>query len=115
MQPDVALSPAAILAGFSLGYFALIAAPGPNMFAIGSVASLRGFLGVLPLCTGIAAGAGTLAMALALAFNLLSQASDWEEAGRKIGALLLVLLAIRVAAAPRPLDYHGPHIAPSSA
>ena len=105
---EVALGPLAALAGFAFGYLALIAAPGPNMFAIGSVASLRGFLGVLPLCAGIAAGAATLAMALAVAFELLGQDPGWEWAGRQIGALLLVLVAIRVAVAPRAAVRTGP-------
>jgi threonine/homoserine/homoserine lactone efflux protein len=105
---------AATLAGFMLGYLALIASPGPNMFAVGSVAALRGFLGVLPLCTGIAAGAGTLALTLSLAFDLLERDPGWEQAGRQIGALLLLLLAIRVAIAPKPADYAGPNVrAPS--
>ncbi|MGK7863213.1 LysE family transporter [Falsiroseomonas sp. E2-1-a4] len=102
---EIALGPAAALAGFALGYLALIGAPGPNMFAIGSVASLRGFLGVLPLCAGIAAGAGTLAVALTLAFDLLGHDAAWERVGRQIGALLL--LALRVAFAPKPAIHHG--------
>lgn len=81
------------------------------MLAIGSVASLRGFLGVLPLCAGIAAGAGVLAVALALAFDLLGQDRAWEHAGRRFGAVVLLLLlvvAFRVAVAPRPANCHGP-------
>lgn len=112
---DLGLDAASALAIFALSYLALIAAPGPNMFAIGAVASVRGFRGVLPLCAGIAAGAGTLAVALALAFDLLGQDRGWERAGREIGALLLLLLAIRVAVAPRPVDRHGPGAPPLSA
>ncbi|MGG5890535.1 hypothetical protein ACLF3G_25795 [Falsiroseomonas sp. HC035] len=115
IQGDVTLGPAAALVGFALGYLALIAAPGPNMFAIGSIASLRGFQGALPLCLGIAAGAGALAVALALAFDLLGHDSGWEDAGRKIAALLLLLVAIRVALAPAPAVCDGPGAAAPSA
>jgi threonine/homoserine/homoserine lactone efflux protein len=109
------LGQAAAVAGFTLGYLALIAAPGPNMFAIGSVASLRGFLSVLPLCAGIAVGAGTLALVLAMAFDLLGPDPGWEWAGRQIGALLLLVIALRVALAPRPADYQGPSATAPSA
>lgn len=102
MPVDLGRGAAAALAGFALGYLALIASPGPNMFAIGSIAALRGFRGVLPLCVGIAAGAGALALALALAFELVGTDRGWERAGREIGALLLLLLAMRIAVAPSP-------------
>ncbi|MBV1800077.1 LysE family transporter [Siccirubricoccus sp. G192] len=115
MPPDMVLGPTTALAGFALGYLALMAAPGANMLAIGSVASLRGFLGVLPLCAGVAAGASALAVALALASDLLGQDLGWEHAGRKIGALLLLMVAFRVAVAPRPVDCHDPNAPAPSA
>jgi threonine/homoserine/homoserine lactone efflux protein len=102
------LGPVAALAGFALGYLTLIAAPGPNMFAIGSVAALRGFRGVLPLCVGIAAGAGALAVTLAVTFELLGRDRGWVETGGEIGALLLLALAMRIAIASSPGARHGP-------
>jgi hypothetical protein len=37
--------PAAALTKFALGYLAVLAAPGPNMLAIGTLAALRSFRG----------------------------------------------------------------------
>ncbi len=41
-----------------LDYAALPATPGPNMLAIGGVAAARGFARAVPVCPGLAAGAG---------------------------------------------------------
>lgn len=100
----------ALLLHFALGYLAINAVPGPNMLAVGALAALRGVRGVLPFCLGIATGAGTLALVLHLAF---STADAWaettrmgiplEQAGRALGGVLLLLLALQAmtAAAPR--------------
>lgn len=93
---------AGLLAKFALGYLAVLAAPGPNMLAVGTLAALRGFRGVLPFCCGIAAGAGTLALALCLGFGLLSGARGIEAAGRAIGGGMLLLVALRVMRTPCP-------------
>jgi threonine/homoserine/homoserine lactone efflux protein len=90
------------LLGFLLGYLAVIAAPGPNMLAIGTLAALRGFRGVLPLCCGVATGAGALAVALVLAFAAFGDIPALEGAVRAIGAVLLLLVAARLVAAPPP-------------
>jgi threonine/homoserine/homoserine lactone efflux protein len=52
------------LLGFILGYLVVLATPGQNMLAIGGIAALRGPRGALPMCLGVALGAGTLAAAL---------------------------------------------------
>jgi threonine/homoserine/homoserine lactone efflux protein len=97
--PVLAASP---LLGFLLGYLAVIAAPGPNTLAIGALAALRGFRGVLPFCCGIAAGAGVLAALLVLAFASFGDTPALERAGRAVGGVLLLLVAARVVMAPVP-------------
>jgi threonine/homoserine/homoserine lactone efflux protein len=106
---EPALGAVAAVAAFALSYIALMAAPGPNLLAVAAVASLRGFRGVLPLCAGIAAGAGALAVALALAFSLLGQDPGWGDAARQVAALLLLLLAFRIARTPRPPEMKAPN------
>jgi threonine/homoserine/homoserine lactone efflux protein len=103
-----------LLGQFALGYLAILAAPGPNMLAVGSLAALRGLRGVLPFCCGIALGAGALAWALQGAFQALD-AAGLERAGRAVGAVLLLLIALRVTAAPRPVSPAEPqHAAPAA-
>jgi threonine/homoserine/homoserine lactone efflux protein len=99
---------------FALGYLAVNAVPGPNMLAIGTLATLRGLRGVLPFCLGIAAGAGLLATAMRLAF---AAADAWGHtlpagiplnlAGRVAGAALLLLLALQAATAAPPALAEG--------
>ena len=104
MLPEILPVPGAaeLLARFALGYLAVIAAPGPNMLAIATLAALRGFRGVLPLCAGLAAGAGVLAASLLLALGTLSDTARLEEPGRVIGGALLLLIALRIARTPPP-------------
>ncbi len=93
---------AELLARFALGYLAVIAAPGPNMLAIATLAALRGFRGVLPLCAGLATGAGVLAASLLMAFGAMSDTTLLEEPGRIIGGGLLLVIALRIARTPPP-------------
>ena len=88
-----------ILAGFFLGYGVILATPGPNMLAIGGIAALHGFRGALPICFGIAAGAGALSAALLLLASLSEAAGmqGWDMAGRILGALLLLYVALTIA------------------
>lgn len=96
-------APAPVLLGkFALGYLAVLAAPGPNMLAVGALAALRGFRGVLPFCLGIALGVAALGTALQLLFGLLADASGMEHAARAIGGVLLLAVALRVMSAPCP-------------
>ncbi len=85
-----------------LGYLAVLAAPGPNMLAVGSLAALRGFRGVAPFCLGVALGAGTLALALHLTFGALHDMQGLDYAARMIGGVLLLLVALRVMRTRRP-------------
>lgn len=102
--------PAAALAKFALGYLAVLVAPGPNMLAVGALAALRGFRGVLPFCCGIAAGAGSLALVLHLALGLLADTHGIEVAARAIGGVMLLVVALRVMHTPRPcLPADAPH------
>ena len=102
--------PAVALAKFALGYLAVLAAPGPNMLAIGVLAALRGFRGVLPVCCGIAAGVGCLALLLHLGFGLLGDVQGLEAAARGVGGAMLLVVALRVLRTPRPcLPATAPH------
>lgn len=111
MMPDPGwLLPALLLAKFALGYLAVLAAPGPNMLAIGSLAALRGFRGVLPVCCGIAAGVGCLGLVLHLGFGLLAGLEGLDGAARIAGAAILLVVALRVMRTPRPgLPAKAPH------
>ena len=91
-----------LLGKFALGYLAVLAAPGPNMLAVGALAALRGFRAVLPFCLGVAIGAMVLAAALQLAFGALAERAHVAEAARAIGGILLLLVALRIALCPRP-------------
>ena len=51
------------LADFVLACMLVLATPGPNMLLVGAAAALRGVAGVLPLCLGVALGAGVLSAA----------------------------------------------------
>jgi threonine/homoserine/homoserine lactone efflux protein len=55
-----------IMLQFAAGYVAVLAVPGPNMLAIGAIASLRGLAGALPAVLGLAAGALLLAIGIHL-------------------------------------------------
>lgn len=91
-----------LLAKFALGYLAVLAAPGPNMLAVGMLAALRGFRAVLPFCLGIATGAGSLALLLHLAFGSLVDTHGVEVAARAVGGAMLLVVALRVMRTPRP-------------
>ncbi len=91
-----------LLGKFALGYLAVLAAPGPNMLAIGALAALRGFRAVLPFCLGVAIGVMALAAALQLAFGAVSERADIAEAARAIGGVLLLVVALRIALCPPP-------------
>ncbi len=86
------------LLAYLLGYVALLAIPGPNMLAVGTMAALRGFGSALSLCMGLALGAGTLAavlFALVLA-QAASGASVLEFWGRVAGALCQIMAAVLI-------------------
>ncbi|MGG5821171.1 hypothetical protein [Falsiroseomonas sp. HW251] len=98
----------AALAHFALGYLAVLAAPGPNMVAIGVLAALRGSRAVLPFVAGIAVGAGSLALGLMLLFGALDIDDEAMRAARAIGGVLLLLVALRVLRSPAPVARSAP-------
>ena len=85
--------PAVELIEFLVGYCAVLATPGPNLFAIGSMAALHGLRGVTPLCVGAALGAGTLSAVLLGTAQLVSAAAWWRTAGSIIGTAMLLWVA----------------------
>ena len=97
---------AALLLKFALGYFAILATPGPNMFTIGTMAALRGFRGAVPFCLGIALGAGLVAGATSLLLGAFAGSHELEMVGRMVAGTLLMVLAFRIicARAPRVSD-----------
>jgi len=96
----------ALLLKFALGYFAILATPGPNMLTIGTMAALRGFRGALPFCLGIALGAGLVAGAISLLLEAFAGSHKLELVGRIVAGTLLMVLAFRIicARAPRVSD-----------
>jgi len=84
------------LAEFVGSYFVILATPGPNILAIGGMAALRGLRGALPICLGVALGAGSLGATLLVAFTLAS-GDGWMRAGHLASAALLGWLAVSVA------------------
>lgn len=84
------------LAEFVGGYLVILATPGPNLLAIGGMAALRGLRGALPLCLGVALGAGALGATLLVAVTIAPE-DGWDRAGHLVGAVLLGWLAVSVA------------------
>ena len=78
------------LAKFLGGYLAV---PGPNLLAIGGMAALHGLRGAVPLCLGTALGAGLLSAAL---LGAAEAARVWWTAGKLVGALLLLCVAVLI-------------------
>ena len=88
---------------FLLGYLVVLATPGPNLLVIGGVAALRGMRGALPLCLGVALGAGALSAAIAATIGAGSGGAAWNAGCRLLGAGLLLWVAWTVARS-RPPD-----------
>jgi threonine/homoserine/homoserine lactone efflux protein len=88
----------AALPGFLLGYLLILAVPGPNTLAVAGLAALRGLGAALPLCLGLTLGAWALAgMVLLAAKGVVADASPaMGEAGRILGAAMLLFVAARV-------------------
>jgi threonine/homoserine/homoserine lactone efflux protein len=90
----------ALLMKFALGYFAILATPGPNMFTIGTMAALRGFRGAVPFCLGVALGAGVVAATTSLLLDAFAGSENLEMGGRIVASILLIALAYRIICAP---------------
>lgn len=93
MTADTQLIP---VAGFALGYAAILMTPGPNTFAIGGIAALRGLRGALPLCAGIASGTSLLAVGICTATNLGQASPMIEQFGRAVAVVLMLYVAARI-------------------
>lgn len=100
MIADATTLSAALLLKFALGYFAILVTPGPNMFTIGTMAALRGFLGALPFCLGVALGAGVVAATTSLLLDAFAGSENLEMGGRIVASILLIALAYRIICAP---------------
>jgi hypothetical protein len=70
---------------FLLAYLAILVTPGPNLLVIAGVAALRGLRGALPICLGIALGAGTLNAALAATLLTAPVCYDGPDRARQDG------------------------------
>ncbi len=82
---------------FLLAYLAILVTPGPNLLVIAGVAALRGLRGALPICLGIALGAGTLNAALAATLLTAPVAmADRNGLGRMAAATLLLVVAFAI-------------------
>ena len=91
-----------LLLKFALGYFAILATPGPNMLTIGTMAALRGFRAALPFCLGVALGAGLVAGATSLLLEAFAGSHRLEMVGRVVAGTLLMALAFRIICARAP-------------
>lgn len=80
------------IAAFLLGYLLIMASPGPNMVAIGTVAALEGLASALPMVVGIASGVGGLA-SLVLAVGELMHLEALSPALQFLAGLMLLAIA----------------------
>jgi threonine/homoserine/homoserine lactone efflux protein len=80
------------LGAFLLGYLLIMASPGPNMVAIGTIAALEGLASALPMITGIAFGVGVLA-SFVLAVSELMQVETLSPALQFLAGLMLLTVA----------------------
>ena len=98
--PDEMLRLAWPLGAFLGGYLLILATPGPNMFAVGSIAALQGLRGAVPMVAGIASGTGTLAAALVLMLRDVADSRMTMTVIQGLAALLLFRVAIGMARCP---------------
>jgi len=77
---------------FMLGYLLILASPGPNMVAIGTIAALEGLASALPMIAGIAFGVGGLA-SFVLAVSELMQVEALSPALQFLAGLMLLTVA----------------------
>ncbi|MFN6254172.1 MAG: hypothetical protein ACK53N_10915 [Alphaproteobacteria bacterium] len=80
------------LGAFMLGYLLIMASPGPNMVAIGTLAALEGLASALPMIVGIACGAGGLA-SFVLAVSELMQVETLSPTPQFLAGLMLLTVA----------------------
>ncbi|MCA3603436.1 MAG: LysE family transporter [Methylobacterium sp.] len=80
------------LGAFLLGYLLIMASPGPNMVAIGTIAALEGLGSALPMIAGIACGVGGLAIFM-LAVSELPQVEALSPALQFLPGLMLLTVA----------------------
>ncbi|SDC40095.1 LysE family translocator [Belnapia rosea] len=94
---------------FLLAYLAILVTPGPNLLVVAGVAALRGLRGALPLCLGIALGAGTLNAAMGATLGAAPLTPDWSLAGRLLSAAMLLWVAFSIARAQPPDAVRAAH------
>lgn len=80
------------IGAFMMGYLLIMASPGPNMVAIGTIAALEGLANALPMIAGIAFGAGGLASFM-LAVSELMQVEALSPALQFMAGLMLLTVA----------------------
>ncbi|MCA3309087.1 MAG: LysE family transporter [Roseomonas sp.] len=80
------------LGAFMLGYLLILASPGPNMVAIGTIAALEGLASALPMIAGIAFGVGGLA-SFVLSVSELMQVETLSPALQFLAGLMLLTVA----------------------
>lgn len=86
---------------FLAAYLLIVVTPGPIALATGSLASLQGFGRTVPLLLGI--GAGTAFLAAAMGLGAVHLAGSFPVPVVKIvGAVVLALVALRIARAAPP-------------
>jgi threonine/homoserine/homoserine lactone efflux protein len=86
------------LGSFILGYVAVLAVPGPNLLALGGLVALKGFRAAFPFGIGAVLGATILA-GLTQVSIIAAATSSWRSVLSIVGALLLLLVAARIALA----------------
>jgi len=84
------------LAGFIVGYAAILITPGPNVLSIGAIAALRGLRATVPLCLGIALGAFVLAAAICAAVSLGQDSPIVAQLSRTAASALLLYVAAQL-------------------
>jgi len=89
------------LARFALGYLLIMAVPGPNMLAIGTVAAMHGWRCALPACAGLATGAAALALLLHMALGTALPALEDPNALRLAAGIALLMAAALLLRPPR--------------
>ena len=90
-----------MIADFVAAYLAILVVPGPNLFAISSIAALQGFRAALPFCAGASLGAGGLCAAMAGVADA-AAVPGADSAMRLMAAVLLGCTAVSVARKKAP-------------
>jgi threonine/homoserine/homoserine lactone efflux protein len=96
--------PLQTLSEFAGSYAAILVTPGPNMLAIGETAALGGLRAAMPLCFGVALGAGCLGAAILFTAGAFFGSPDFHGLAQFTGAALLAYIAVGMLREPRQAD-----------